>query len=269
METLRRGFDALWARIAYIEYFGATLRNVPANVPHENGTMTIAALTHILFPRLIYPDKPALPSDTVVTARYTGLPLSVRDDTTISIGYPGEFYIDFGVTGLLGCMGILGFFYGKATRVVQRSFKSPLVAYGATISLLMPGFMFETALPKAIGGVMTSFIILVVMGRTVVPFVVGRILSNFAVRRKMPASGGVPESVWILTDLFVPQSLPDRMLYLVDERMSRKYSNGAWIPAATNVMLINNKGCVRCNAVAAVWPRLCEALTARGVIVNI
>jgi hypothetical protein len=128
----------------------------------------------------------------VVTAHYTGLRMMVRDDTTISIGYPGEFYIDFGVTGLLGCMGILGYFYGKATRVVQRSFKSPLVAYGATISLLMPGFMFETALPKAIGGVMTSFVMLVVMGKTVVPFVERRFLSNFTVRSKMPASRDVP-----------------------------------------------------------------------------
>jgi hypothetical protein len=192
METLRVGFDALWKRIAYMEYFGATLRNVPANVPHENGAMTITALTHILVPRLVYPDKPALPSDTVVTARYTGLQFTVRDDTTISIGYPGEFYIDFGVTGLLGCMGILGFIYGKATRVVQRSFKSPLVAYGATISLLMPGFMFETALPKVIGSVMTSFIILVAMGKTVVPFVERRFLPNFTIRSKMPASGNVP-----------------------------------------------------------------------------
>ena len=191
METLGRGFDALWSRIAYVEFFGATLRNVPANMPHENGAMTITALTHILVPRLLYPEKPTLPSDTVVTARYTGLPLMERADTTISIGYPGEFYIDFGVTGLLVCMAILGFFYGKATQIVQRSFKSPLVAYGATISLLMPGFMFETALPKVLGGVMTSFLILIVMGKTLVPFVERRFLPNFALRSKIRVSRNI------------------------------------------------------------------------------
>ena len=189
-ETLRVGFDALWARIAYVEFFGATLRNIPTNVPHEDGAMTIAGLTHILVPRLVWPEKPVLPSDTVVTARYTGLPLTVRADTTISIGYPGEFYIDFGTTGLLVCMGILGFLYGKATRVIQRSFESPLIAYGATISLLMPGFMFETALPKAIGGVMTSFIVLIIMGKTVVPFMEKRLSSNFRFKAKMLHGNG-------------------------------------------------------------------------------
>jgi hypothetical protein len=178
MDTLSNGFNELWSRIAYIDFFGATLRNVPTNVPHEDGILTNTAITHFLVPRLVYPDKPALPSDTVVTARYTGLPLVARADTTISIGYPGEFYIDFGTKGLFVCMGILGFCYGKATRIVLKSFKSPLVAYGATIPLLMPGFMFETALPKVLGGFVMSFIVLLLLSKTLVPFLENRFLST-------------------------------------------------------------------------------------------
>ena len=66
---------------------------------------------------------------------YTGLPLLIFEDTSISIGYPGEFYIDFGVVGLFVCMAALGFCYGKATRILQQSFKSTLMGYGATISI--------------------------------------------------------------------------------------------------------------------------------------
>ena len=187
IDTLSKGFDELWSRIGYIEFFGATLRNVPANVPHEDGAMTIAAISHFLIPRLVYPDKPTLPSDTEVTIRYTGLPLMIRADTTISIGYPGEFYIDFGTMGLFVCMGILGFCYGKATRIVLKSFKSPIAAYGATIPLLMPAFMFETALPKVLGGFVMSFIILIVMGKTVVPFLEKMVLSKFTIRSKIAA----------------------------------------------------------------------------------
>ena len=123
--TLATGFDILVRRMAYVEFFGATLENVPARKPYENGAMTIAAISHIFLPRLFFPDKAALPSDTRITIDYTGLPLRYRADTSISIGYPGEFYIDFGVIGLFICMTILGFCYGKATRIVQRLFRSP------------------------------------------------------------------------------------------------------------------------------------------------
>src|SRR5262249_23254473 len=145
------------------------LQNVPTNRPHENGALTMGAIEHILLPRLIFPDKASLPLDTTVTKAYTGLPLLIFEDTSISIGYPGEFYIDFGVVGLFVCMAALGFCYGKATRIIQKSFKSTLMGYGATISLLVPGFMFETALPKVLGGFVTSFIVLLLMSKTVVP----------------------------------------------------------------------------------------------------
>ena len=51
---------------------------------------------------------------------YTGLPLPTGPGVSISIGYAGELYIDFGVLGMMAGMGILGFFYGKANRYIQR-----------------------------------------------------------------------------------------------------------------------------------------------------
>jgi hypothetical protein len=166
--TLSKGFDLLIRRMSYIEFFGATLNFVPASRPHEYGAMTMAAISHIALPRLFVPDKAALPSDTDVTIAYTGLPITARTGVSISIGYPGEFYIDFGIIGVMACMGVLGFLYGKASQYIQRHF-SALVGYGATIALLMPGFLFETSLPKTIGAVCTSFIILLLMSKIVLP----------------------------------------------------------------------------------------------------
>jgi hypothetical protein len=169
-DTLAKGFDQLLKRISYIEFFGATLNFVPGSRPHENGTMTMAAVSHILFPRLLFPEKAELPNDSAVTIAYTGLPMELRSGTSISIGYAGELYIDYGVLGMMGCMGIIGFFYGKASRIIQQHFSSALVGYGATISLLMSGFYFETSLPKTTGGVITSFIILLLTSKFVMPF---------------------------------------------------------------------------------------------------
>lgn len=168
--TLAKGFDLLLRRMTYVEFFGATLNYVPDARPHESGMMTLAAISHILAPRLIVPDKAILPNDTMVTMIYTGLPLPKGEGTSISIGYAGELYIDFGVFGMMACMGILGFLYGKANRYVQGHFGSALIGYGATIVLLMPGFYFETSLPKTLGGVGASFVVLLLMSKFVLPF---------------------------------------------------------------------------------------------------
>lgn len=169
-DTLSDGFDKLVRRMAYVEFFGATLHTVPDKRPHENGAMTQAAISHILLPRLFVPDKAPLPQDTTVTIAYTGLPIMDRSGVSISIGYPGEFYIDFGVLGMMVCMGVLGFLYGKANKYIQQYFSSALLGYGATITLFMPGFLFETSLPKTLGGVCTSFVILLLMSKIVLPF---------------------------------------------------------------------------------------------------
>jgi hypothetical protein len=44
------------------------------------------------------------------------------------------------------------FFYGKASRYIQQHCDSALVAYVATIPLLIPGMYFETALAEPLGG---------------------------------------------------------------------------------------------------------------------
>jgi hypothetical protein len=167
--TLASGFDKMLKRISYVEFLGAAINFVPEGRPHENGAMLLKAVDHILLPRLFFPDKPALPNDTDVTVAYTGLQLTQGEGTSISIGYMGEFYIDFGVFGMLACMASLGLFYGWAYRFVQQRCDSALVAYGAAFAALFPGFMFETALPKTIGGVLTSIPIIIVLIKFVMP----------------------------------------------------------------------------------------------------
>jgi hypothetical protein len=170
LQTLASGFDKLLMRMSYVEFFGAAINFVPESRPHENGAMIGRAVEHILFPRMLFPDKAPLPLDTTVTAAYTGLAMTDSVDTSISIGYPGEFYIDFGVLGMLACMMGLGVFYGWSYRFVQKRCDSALVAYGATFAALFPGFMFETSLPKVIGGVVTSILIIVLLIKFVMPF---------------------------------------------------------------------------------------------------
>lgn len=169
-DTIESGLDLTMRRIAYVEFFGAALHFVPEARPHENGTMTMAAISHVLFPRLLFPDKAPLMNDTAVTAAYTGLPLPTGSGVSISIAYAGELYVDYGLLGMMACMGFIGFLYGKATRYIQRQFSSALIGYGSTLALLIPGLFFETSLPKTFGGIMTSFLILLLSSKFVLPF---------------------------------------------------------------------------------------------------
>jgi hypothetical protein len=183
--TLATGFDLLVLRVGYVEFLGAVLNFVPEGRPHENGALLGAAFEHILFPRLLFPDKPALPNDTVLTEAYTGLPVTESPGTSISIGYAGELYIDFGLMGMLFAMCVLGFTYAKGVRIIQSQSESVLAGQGATVAFLMPALYFETALPKVIGGTLMAFIIVVTLCRFVFPFA----LNAFTRRGQGPIYG--------------------------------------------------------------------------------
>ena len=59
-------------RIAYVDYFADVIHRVPEIVPHEEGRLWWAAVAHVLQPRLLFPDKPVLDSNSVLTMKYTG-----------------------------------------------------------------------------------------------------------------------------------------------------------------------------------------------------
>src|SRR6185503_20920633 len=71
--TMSDGFDRLARRIGYLDFLSATIRNVPARFPYGNGTQLGASVLHVLQPRLFFPDKPPLISDTELTERITGV----------------------------------------------------------------------------------------------------------------------------------------------------------------------------------------------------
>ena len=98
-EDFLQGFDLLVKRHGYIEFLGLTMDYVPDPIPHENGALTFAVLRHISMPRFIFRGKAPLPSDTEITARYTGLGSLGNQNTSISIGHLGELYVDFGLIG--------------------------------------------------------------------------------------------------------------------------------------------------------------------------
>jgi hypothetical protein len=166
------GFDRLVARHSYIEYLALTMDRVPAVTPYENGQLTLALLQHISAPRILFPDKPPLPNDSEVTAKYTGLSLDLSGNSSISIGYLGELYVDFGPLGALVAVGFVGLLAGLAYRKIRDHGRGPvLLVAGLCMMSLLPLAYFGQAYAKTIGDAVFCTIIAFVILHAFLPLV--------------------------------------------------------------------------------------------------
>jgi O-antigen polysaccharide polymerase Wzy len=173
-EMMLSGFDAMARRWGYVDLLSATMRNVPAQVPFENGALIGGVVMHVLQPRLLFPGKPPVPNDTERAVQYSGIGFNEggnAEDTSISLGYVAELYVDFGIVGTLVAMFILGFLCGRAVRYLTASTTLPaIVSSGLAMVLMMSMASFEQALPKMIGAAITTFIVILALRSYFLPF---------------------------------------------------------------------------------------------------
>jgi hypothetical protein len=180
-EQFSEGFQRLLARQSYIDFLGATLSNVPKFVPHEDGMRSVDAIENMIMPRFLFPNKPALQPDTVVTAEYTGLSFTADEYTSISIGYLGELYIDFGYFGALIAALILGAMVGVGYRTIRDYERLPrIVTFGMCAMAALPLEDFGTSLVKTVNGTVLTFGAVFVIQRVIAP----RAMAYFAGRSR-------------------------------------------------------------------------------------
>ena len=180
-EDFSKGVDHLIRRVEYINYIAYTMKNVPQAIPHENGKLWGNAILHLFMPRILFPDKKALESDTILTMKYTGLTSMVGTGmrtTSISIGYFGDAYIDFGIPGMYVILVIFGFCIGGVYRFFISSSKNILFGYGIAVAVLLSASSFGHVVTKIVGGVVMGFIV----GSIALKFVVPNILPHLKLR---------------------------------------------------------------------------------------
>jgi hypothetical protein len=146
-------------RLGYITYCAHALRTVPKSIPHQNGGLWLGAVKHVFMPRILFPDKPTL-NDSERTTYFTGLRVAgARQGTSISIGYIGESYIDFGKRLMLIPIFMLGWLYGWIYRLFVCRDPGHLIGFAvATSILLFSAVMLETSNIKIVGGLATAVI---------------------------------------------------------------------------------------------------------------
>ena len=165
-EAMATGGSEGLKRLGYVEYFGHALHAVPALIPHTDGLLWKEALLHPLMPRLLFPDKLAI-NDSDRTNAYTGMHVADEEQgTSISIGYVGESYIDFGRWGMFAVIYLWGWLAGWCYQFLRRHAPHPLLGSALGSCLLLSTVMLlETSNIKMTGSLLAGFLVTAVLMR--------------------------------------------------------------------------------------------------------
>ena len=101
-----------------------TMEKIPGYAPYSKGETIVTALKDGLLPRVLNSSKQSIGVDRIY--KYTNLQL--EGNTSMSIGYLGESYVNFGVVGgvlCMGCMGLLLSFLERKALIFSK--KNPLI----------------------------------------------------------------------------------------------------------------------------------------------
>jgi hypothetical protein len=150
--------DRLWA----IYYPALALGRVPAVMPHEDGAILSSAVVHALTPRVLFPDKPAVESDSDKVRRYSGVWVAgSEENTSIAFGYAGEAYVDFGIPLMFVPVFAYGLLMGMAYHGLLRAIRLRELAIGAvTVIFWLSLYLFERSWANMLGLSLTLMVYL-------------------------------------------------------------------------------------------------------------
>ena len=157
---LSRGLESGVERLGYLEYFARAIQTVPSQVPHQDGKLWLEALAHLVTPRLLFPEKREI-NDSDRTNAFCGVRVADADQgTSISIGYAGESYIDFGPVLMFVPILLLGMFWGWGYRWLSNcSLERPLAIAAGVVFVMSGALYFESSNLKILGGGVIALIV--------------------------------------------------------------------------------------------------------------
>lgn len=172
LRSLTEGFELLIKRVAYVDIFAQVLEMVPEKIPHAEGQLWIRAIRHTVTPRLFFPDKLALGSDSELTMKYTGTYFAGEESgTSISMGYMAESYIDFGYRGMFVVIFLLGLLWGVIFKYFVTHSRITIFGYAMALTVLIDTLNFGSSNAKFFGGLTLGFMIMALISKLLVPLI--------------------------------------------------------------------------------------------------
>ncbi len=144
-ETRDRTTFAFLNRIAYTKYIANSMEYVPSYKAHQNGALWFENVSFALIPRFINPNK-GIKDDSQKVIEYTGIRVASRlEGASISLGYFGDCYIDFGFLGMMPFLFLIGWFIGSGFYFFYTKLNSLFVFKYAYLNVIFFSFYnFET-----------------------------------------------------------------------------------------------------------------------------
>ena len=157
-----QGLETTLRRVGYTDFFAFTLNNVPEAVPYQRGQLWLQAVTHVLMPRMFFPDKAEV-NDSYRTRQFSGEEVAGPDEgPSIGLGYMTESYVDFGPYLMFVPVFLLALVLGWAYRYFV--LRPGVGSWGYVLAFAMPfvmPHMFETSNIKIVGRIVACAIIFV------------------------------------------------------------------------------------------------------------
>lgn len=139
-EFITEGLDATTARLDVLSITAVIMRDTPHPVPFQGGwTLGYIALSYV--PRALWPGKPALEFGQFVTDNYGAGGHVV---TSTGAGWIGELYMNFGISGIVTGMLVMGLLLRIAHECLFRP--------EATLPVILAGVIVIYVVVPQVGG---------------------------------------------------------------------------------------------------------------------
>jgi hypothetical protein len=145
--------DNLVDRMWTIYYPALALKRVPDQLPHTDGAFFQGALLHIVTPRVLFPGKQNLQSDSEKVRKYSGVMVAGEEqNTSIAFGYSAESYIDYGLPWMFVPVFLWGLVLGLSYAFFRKIiWHRELFVSFATVSFWLSLYLFERSWATMLG----------------------------------------------------------------------------------------------------------------------
>jgi hypothetical protein len=168
LATLDAGNSSTKRRSANLDLLADIVRRTPSQVPYWNGGSYLS-LIGIAIPRFLWPDKPTKELGQRFGHRYSIL--DSKDNTTsFNLPFLVEFYANFGETGVILGMLLVGIIYRVLQTICNKPGDDPITAI-AGIVLVLPLLNIESDFSLTFGGLLLDGIALLFALRKVREYV--------------------------------------------------------------------------------------------------
>lgn len=162
------GGEILLHRMQYMQQYSSVYSRVPSVIPFADGENTASALTFLLVPRTFSDNKGILDPSTKASY-YTGKTfMNASQGTSISMGYFCDFFIDFGLWGMIVPLLIIAFGVGKAAAYIMTNKRYNLIfTYCLFIAVFMSLGTFESDIIFYLGSI-RNYVVVLLLGNWVI-----------------------------------------------------------------------------------------------------